>query len=195
MHLIFPESELDVTSYSDGTSKSRNLQSGMRRALMSWYTVDPTFYRGNTTTPDHIQNDNAQLSNHLVREVQEKEVFPNKDPDVGTQISNLPVLDIAYYPKERGPYNYTVSGLSSQGELINPVASWGGMTRKLESTDFEAQNIEFIEFWMMDPFNEDSENQSGGILHIQLGNISEDVLKDGYKSLRMDCILYRTRKY
>ena len=54
---------------------------------MSWYTVDPTFYRGNTTTPDHIQNDNAQLSNHLVREVQEKEVFPNKDPDVGTQIS------------------------------------------------------------------------------------------------------------
>ena len=71
----FPESELDVTSYSDGTSKSGNLQSGMRRALMSWYTVDPTFYRGNTTTPDHIQNDNAQLSNHLVREVQEKEVF------------------------------------------------------------------------------------------------------------------------
>ncbi len=180
--LIFPESELEVTSYSDGTSKSGNLQSGMRRALMSWYTVDPTFYRGNTTTPDHIQNDNAQLSNHLVREVQEKEVFPNKDPDVGTQISNLPVLDIAYYPKERGPYNYTVSGLTTQGKLINPVASWGGMTRKLESTDFEAQNIEFIEFWMMDPFNEDSENQSGGTLHIQLGNISEDVLKDGYKS-------------
>ena len=74
----------------------------------------PHFLQRKHHNPDHIQNDNAQLSNHLVREVQEKEVFPNKDPDVGTQISNLPVLDIAYYPKERGPYNYTVSGLSSQ---------------------------------------------------------------------------------
>ena len=110
---LFPESQLEVTTYPNGTSKSGNLESGMRRALLSWYTVDPTFYRGNSTTPDHIQNDNAQLSNHSVREVLEKEVFPNKDPDIGTQISNLPVLDLAYYPDERGPYNYTISGLTT----------------------------------------------------------------------------------
>ena len=179
---LFPESQLEVTTYPNGTSKSGNLESGMRRALLSWYTVDPTFYRGNSTTPDHIQNNNVELSNHSVREVLEKEVFPNKDPDIGTQISNLPVLDLAYYPDERGPYNYTITGLTTEGKLLNPIDSWAGMSRKLESTDFEAQNIEFIEFWMMDPFNEDSENQTGGTLHIQLGNISEDVLKDGYKS-------------
>ena len=69
---LFPESQLEVTTYPNGTSKSGNLESGMRRALLSWYTVDPTFYRGNSTTPDHIQNDNAQLSNHSVREVLEK---------------------------------------------------------------------------------------------------------------------------
>ena len=179
---LFPESDETLTIYSDSTSKNGNLKSGMRRALMSWYTIDPSFYRNNASTPSHISNDNTQLSNHLVREVLEKEVFPNKDPDVGSQVSNLPILDIAYYPDERGPYNFTVDGLLSNGKLKFPEESWAGMTRKIESTDFEAQNIEFIEFWMMDPFNEDSENQTGGILNIHLGNISEDILKDGYKS-------------
>ena len=56
--------------------------------------------------------------------------------------------------------------------------------RKLETSDFEAANIEFVEFWMMDPFNPEDGliNHSGGNLYIHLGNISEDVLKDGYKS-------------
>ena len=115
---LFPESQLEVTTYPNGTTKSGNLESGMRRALLSWYTVDPTFYRGNSTTPDHIQNDNAQLSNHSVREVLEKEVFPNKDPDIGTQISNLPVLDLAYFPDERGPYNYSISRPHVRGKII-----------------------------------------------------------------------------
>jgi cell surface protein SprA len=175
--ILFPESTLEGQG-----AKSGNLGTGMNRALLSWYTIDPTFYRGNVTTPDHIQNDQAQLSNHSVREVLEKEVFPNKDPEIGSQISNLPVLDIAYYPSERGPYNYDVQGLNPDGSLQNPSQRWAGMSRKLESTDFEAQNIEFIEFWMMDPFHDDSENQSGGVMYLNIGNVSEDVLKDGYKS-------------
>ena len=56
--------------------------------------------------------------------------------------------------------------------------------RKLETNDFEAANIEFVEFWMMNPFDsvDGDINHSGGDMYIHLGNISEDVLKDGYKS-------------
>ena len=86
---LFPESDETLTIYSDSTSKNGNLKSGMRRALMSWYTIDPSFYRNNSSTPSHISNDNTQLSNHLVREVLEKEVFPNKDPDVGLSLIHI----------------------------------------------------------------------------------------------------------
>mgnify|MGYP002700794701 FL=1 len=126
----------------------------------------------------------AQQSYHYVREVLETEVFPNKDPDLGSQITNLAVLDLAYYPTERGSNNYTVNGLDADGKLNNASENWAGIMRKLETNDFEAANIEFVEFWMMDPFNnEDGQlNHSGGDMYLHLGNVSEDVLRDGYKS-------------
>jgi cell surface protein SprA len=131
-------------------------------------------------------NSISQQSYHYTREVLETEVFPNKDPNLGSQITNLSVLDIAYYPKERGPYNYTytMEGINANGELEGANTNWAGMMRKLETNDFEAANIEFVEFWMMDPFNDEDGliNHSGGDMYIQLGNISEDVLKDGRKS-------------
>ena len=150
------------------------------------------FFRNTSITPPNI-NKTLSLANgstikqqsyHYVREILETEVFPNRDPDLGSQITNLAVLDVAYYPLERGPNNYTVSGLKANGELYNPSDNWGGIMRKLETNDFEAANIEFIEFWMMDPFNNEDglSNHSGGDMYINLGNISEDVLKDGYKS-------------
>lgn len=163
--------------------ESNSLAVGYNRAKLSWYAVDNLFYRSNTATPDHIRDDQVQLSNHNVREVLEKEVFPNKDPNIGSQISNLPLFDLAYYPSDRGPYNYSISRLGESGELVYPDSSWAGITRKLETNDFEEQNIEFVEFWMMDPFNEDVDpNHLGGDLYINLGNVSEDVLRDGYKS-------------
>ena len=120
----------------------------------------------------------------MQREILEKEVLPNGAAQYGTQITNMSILDLAYYPNERGPYNYNVNGLNFDGTLMNPQKNWAGIMRKIETNDFEAANIEFVEFWMMDPFNiEDGDiNHSGGDLYIQLGNVSEDVLKDGYKS-------------
>jgi cell surface protein SprA len=55
--------------------------------------------------------------------------------------------------------------------------------RKLDNTDFEKANIEYIEFWMMDPFltNPDA-GFEGGDLYIDLGDVSEDILRDGKKS-------------
>ena len=172
---------------------NNDLALGFKRAMISWYTIDPSvFFRTSSITPPGLDkiinlpngNQIAQQSYHYSREILEKEVFPNKDPQYGSQITNLSMFDLAYYPQERGPYNYNVEGLKSNGQLMNPSDNWAGIMRKIETNDFEAANIEFVEFWMMDPFNIDDGdiNHSGGDLYIHLGNISEDILKDGYKS-------------
>ena len=173
-------------------SLNNNLEIGFKRAKLAWYTIDPLFFRNTSITPPNI-NKTLTLANgstvkqqsyHYVREILETEVFPNRDPDLGSQITNLAVLDVAYYPEERGPNNYTINGLKADGKLYNPAENWAGIMRKLETNDFEAANIEFIEFWMMDPFNSEDGliNHNGGDMYINLGNVSEDVLKDGYKS-------------
>ena len=83
---------------------------------------------------------------------------------------------MAYYPQEKGPYNYlsTASRLSSEGRLTNPKKSWGGIMRHIDQTDFETSNIEFIEFWMQDPFIR-KPSSAGGELYFNLGTISEDI--------------------
>lgn len=164
-----------------------NLASGYNRALLSWYVIDPIFFtQTNGYTPSNI---NANMMSHnFMREIREQEVFPNKQ--TATQ-SNIVTLDLAYYPTERGPYNYDAqpslvsAGLDANGNLNKPQSRWGGMMRSLQTTDFEASNIEYIQFWVMDPFNGDvplAERNTTGELYFNLGNISEDVLRDSYKS-------------
>ena len=63
---------------------------------------------------------------------------------------------------------------------LNPNQGWAGITRQITSTDFEQANVEYIEFWLQDPFLDNTSNP-GGTLKINLGNISEDILKDGKK--------------
>ncbi|MEC8758922.1 MAG: cell surface protein SprA, partial [Bacteroidota bacterium] len=63
--------------------------------------------------------------------------------------------------------------------LQAPEERWGGIQRALLTTDFELSNVEYIQFWVMDPFNEDSQNDTGGELYLNLGSISEDLLNDG----------------
>ncbi len=169
-----------------------DLGSGYRRAQLSWYVIDPLFFRNNNLTPEHISNDPELRSDHRQREVLEQEVFPNRQLAAGTP-TNIPVLDITYYPDERGPYNFNPD-LSANGGLPNPEDNWAGITRRITTTDFEASNIETVQFWLMDPFfnasnsagepatNENSVNSTGGDLYLDLGNISEDVLRDGRKS-------------
>ena len=155
---------------------------GYNRALLAWYYIDPLFTRRSSSlTPGHIKSDLKQLSDPDVREVYKSELFPNKS--VNMQESNtLSVLNLAYYPNERGPYNLDPS-LDANGHLLNPEKRWGGMMRKLETSDFEAANIEYIEFWMLDPFIKarDEGRTFSGDLYFNLGEISEDVLKDGKK--------------
>jgi cell surface protein SprA len=160
---------------------SNNINYGKNRALLAWYYIDGLFTRNSSLTPYHIKNDLDQLSNHYVREVQESELFPNKDQRYN-ESATIPVLNLAFYPKERGPYNLDAAGMTSEGILSNPQDRWGGIFRKMETgyTDFEANNIEHIEFWLLDPFIYEP-NAQGGDLFINLGEVSEDILKDEKK--------------
>ena len=162
-----------------GYGKSGQIESGFNRALLNWFTIDPLFTRRNSPlTPAHIKSDLDQLSNHFVREVYERELYPNKE-STSSESTTLQILNLAYYPKERGPYNLNPD-LDADGHLGNPQDNWGGIMRKLTTTDFEAANIEYIEFWMLDPFVYDK-GSTGGDLYLNLGEVSEDILLDGKK--------------
>jgi cell surface protein SprA len=166
-------------------SKENDLSYGYNRSLLAWYSIDGIFTQSGTSqTPGHIRNDLDQLSNHYVRLVQEKEIFPNRQK-VYNQTGILSVLNLAYYPKERGPYNFDVDGMGTDGYLTKPETRWGGIMRRIETgyTNFESNNVEYVEFWMMDPFIYDSTGVArGGDLYLNLGDISEDVLRDGKRS-------------
>lgn len=171
-----------IENYNDKTG----VTSGFDRALLAWYTVDPLFTRRSSSlTPSHIKSDLEQLSDHRVREVYVKELYPNRDQSTyNGATSTLPILNLAYYPQERGPYNLTTA-YNPDGTLMNPSKKWGGMMRKLETTDFEQANIEYLEFWLMDPFiyqrQAGTASQYSGDLYVNLGEISEDILRDGKK--------------
>lgn len=186
-HASTPQGIPDLFPEGDFVNDLRN---GFRRAQLSWYVIDPLFFRNNNLTPSHIANNAAMRSDHRMREVLENEVFPFRQLPAGTP-NNIPVLDLTFYPNERGPYNYETDGqwLNPNGTFNTPERNWAGIMRRITTTDFESSNIESIQFWLMDPFsdaavngsNEDSQNTTGGMLYLDLGNISEDVLRDGRK--------------
>ena len=154
-------------------SDSQTQENGYGRANLNWYSIDPIFY--SSRRPDGISD--GDLSSLYTSRVFINELFPEQDLVQG-QNSVLFTLDLAYYPNERGPYNFQPG--SENGILSNPQNSWAGITRQLTSTDLEQANVEYIEFWLQDPFQENTSNP-GGKLVFNLGNISEDIIKDGRK--------------
>ena len=180
-------SSVPSLNFKDDYNDKTGLSSGFHRSRMAWYTIDPLFTRrGSSLTPGHIKSDLKQLSNHYVREVYVKELFPLRDQSTYQGATNtLSVLNLAYYPSEPGPYNFNVADLQPDGTLQNPQRNWGGMMRKLDTNDFEQANVEYIEFWMLDPFIYSREQADaadyGGDFYINLGEVSEDILRDGKK--------------
>ena len=180
-------SSVPSLNFKDDYNDKSGLTSGFHRSRLAWYTIDPLFTRrGSSLTPGHIKSDLKQLSNHYVREVYVKELFPLRQQSTYQgATSTLSVLNLAYYPSEPGPYNFNVSDLQSDGTLANPSRNWGGMMRKLDTNDFEQANVEYIEFWMLDPFIYSREEADaadyGGDFYINLGEVSEDILRDGKK--------------
>lgn len=145
------------------------LEVGHERAKMAWYTIDPIFYTNQR--PDGVTD--ADISLNSTRRVFIDEVFPQVDIAQG-QTTVQGTLDLAYYPNQKGPYN------ANPGFDGTPEDNWAGIMRSLSSTNFEQSNVEFVQFWVLDPYV-DGDATTTGELVLNLGNISEDVLKDGRK--------------
>jgi cell surface protein SprA len=152
---------------------------GFNRAKLAFYVIDPLFLRNNSLTPAHLKANPNSQSSHFVEEVFETDIFPNKENPSGVP-TNIAVLNVAFYPREKGPYNYTTE-IDENGLLTNPERRWGGIMREIQTNDFETANVEFIEFWLMDPFVEEPDH-GGGDLYFNLGDISEDILSDSRKA-------------
>jgi len=173
---LFPEA-----AYSD------NLEYGHNRAKVNWYQLQPNAFCGNNS--NRLPGFDDQCGGDYVRGVSIREIFPFRDIPQGPNRNFVPTSDLSFYPSERGPYNFNVDDLNDDGTFVNPEDRWGGIMRSLTngtSTDFEASNTEFIDFWLMDPFIQDvnnpiDENTMGGSLYFNLGEISEDILKDNLK--------------
>ena len=164
---LFPEASLN-----------NDLASGYNRAKIAWYNIESVLQeKRNSNNP--LKNDLAELSKPETRQVLQKEIFPKRSTQFGEGL--LTTFDLAYYPKDKGPYNFESrpARLDANGRLTNPKQAWGGLMRNIDQTDFETGNIEYIEFWLQDPFIKNNANPTGGQLYFNLGNISEDILKDG----------------
>ncbi len=163
--ILFPEAE-----------QSNNLEYGYNRAKFAWYNIEPILQeRRNSNNP--LRNNVSELIKPETRQVFQNEIFPQRSLDIGQSL--LTTFDLAYYPNEKGPYNFQtqLGKIDANGRLVQPAKSWGGIMRNIDQTDFETGNIEFIEFWMQDPFIRKPLSK-GGDLYFNLGNISEDVLRD-----------------
>lgn len=162
-----------------------DISAGFKRAKLAWYQIDNIWFRqGGRGKPEYLSTDIVD-GNHYTRQVKPQEIFPGRD----VQIGNFPepIFDLAYYPSERGPYNYNVN-LNADGTLKNPKLNWAGITTAIKNeVDFDKSNIEYLEFWMMDPFTDEvndgknppKKNTTGGKLVFHLGSISEDATRDG----------------
>ncbi|NBX11360.1 MAG: cell surface protein SprA, partial [Chitinophagaceae bacterium] len=159
------------------SSLNNDLRSGRNRGKLAWYNIEPVLQERRSV--NNPISDLNELSDPRVRQVLQREIFPRRSTQFGEGL--LTTFDLAFYPKDKGPYNYEAdpARIDATGRLRNPRNAWGGLMRNIDQTDFETGNIEFIEFWMQDPFLNNATNRNGGQLYFNLGNISEDVLRDG----------------
>jgi cell surface protein SprA len=161
----------NTNSNYDFNASASDLSYGFNRAKLAWYSIDPIFY---TQRPTGISNDDLSLNK--TRRIFSRELYPLTDIAQGqTQVINT--LDLTYFPSERGPYN------NNANAGANPTTNFGGIMRSLNSTNFEQGNVEYIQFWVLDPYvgNGQAPQSNSGKIYFNLGEISEDVLKDGRK--------------
>jgi cell surface protein SprA len=163
--------EKNAKSTYDFNASANDLSYGFKRAKLAWYSIDPVFY---AQKPSGISNE--ELSFNTTRRIFSEELYPLTDIAQGqSQVVNT--LDLSYYPSDRGPYN------NSSNVSTDPTSNFGGIMRSLNSTNFEQGNVEYIQFWILDPYVGSGEipQSNTGKIYFNLGEVSEDVLKDGRK--------------
>lgn len=172
-------------SFDDST-----LNFSANRAKLAWYNIDNIFYNGASGGNSLGYKD--EIKNHFERLIQPTDLYSQDAQQVRIPMT---ILDLAYYPEERGPYNYTTAFNPANGRLTNPSAKWAGISRNITNDiDFDNSNIQYIEFWMMSPYVKQGglplggqemaidgvpfDHSNKGKLYFNLGEISEDVMKD-----------------
>ena len=160
-----------VTGIFEYATASNDWRYNFDRARIAWYRHYTFFCSGQSSCSD----------SHYTRNVPPNELDDQSNYSGFGNSGSIYTMQIAYFPNERGPYNFNVDELTSDGHLNNPETRWGGLQRSLDHPNFETSNFKFIEFWMLDPLLEDPSNT--GSFYINLGTVSEDVLKDGHCSV------------
>ena len=137
---MFPESGL-----------SNDLGSGFNRSKIAWYNIEPVLQEKNNSN-NPLKDDVVELYKPEVRQVLQQEIFPKRSLDFGQGV--LTTFDIAFYPKDKGPYNFETRNtrIGPNGKFLDPKQSWGGLMRNIDQIDFETGNIEYIEFWLQNPY-------------------------------------------
>lgn len=185
-----PGSLVDMLSWNIASAPLRfheaNLNNdkayGFNRAKISWYNIDPTIFydKGTNLRPPNLSKDD--MSKDDCRIIYENDLFPSKENQYNKPL-NFNVFNLDYYPEERGPWNYDTyasacsAGIGNDGKLNEPVTRWAGISRKLEISKFKTN---YLDFWLIDPFT--TYPDANGELYFDIGDISEDVLKDGFLS-------------
>ena len=162
---LFPEGSLNDS-----------LDYGFNRSKIAWYNIEPTLQdRTNSANP---VKDYENFQDPRIAPINIQQLFPQITPEFGQ--AQLITFDVAYYPSEKGPYNFDArpGSVLPDGKLANPQKRWGGIMRAIDQTDFETSNVQYVEFWMQSPFLTNP-GGSGGQLYFDLGSVSEDILKDG----------------
>lgn len=132
---------------------------GKNRALLAWNYIDRIFTQKNSSMlPGYLKNDLKQLSNPYVREIKVYEIYPGRNTSYG-DANYIQTFNLSFYPRERGPYNVDADNIDADGNLLNPEKRWGGIMRRIENSNFESSNVEYLQFWLLDPFlDEDGKN-------------------------------------
>jgi cell surface protein SprA len=162
---LFPEASMQDT-----------LDYGFNRAKLAWYNIEPTLQDpSNSNNPDRYEN---VLADPRIAPINTQQLFPQQTVQTGQ--AQLITFDLAFYPNQKGPYNFDArpGSVNADGTLANPAKRWGGIMRAIDQTDFETNNIEVIQFWMQKPNLTDA---TAGAIYFDLGSVSEDILKDGKK--------------
>ncbi|QYJ69384.1 T9SS outer membrane translocon Sov/SprA [Flavobacterium litorale] len=173
-------SSAPVTVFEDNIVPANTLEYGYKRAKLAWYSIDPIFYT--SQRPGGVSPED--LSSNRTRRIYFDELFPVTDVAIG-QTTVVNTLDLSYYPQERGPYNYNpLAQATDTFTEAEAETNWAGIMRAINSTNFEQTNVEYIQFWLLDPYDGNpgsTDPNNTGVLEINLGEISEDILRDNRK--------------
>ena len=116
-----PQGATDITGattlFPEATLND-NLDYGKNRAKIAWYQIEPALqqFKGPNNP---LGNNAAELSDPRVRQVYQKEIFPQRTTGFGE--SQLITFDMAYYPRDKGPYNYDTdpANINANGKLCH----------------------------------------------------------------------------